>query len=195
MAAGARLLAFRCTLCGNCCRDVRVPLTHLDLARLVLATGRTSGDLIEWLSADAVNLEGEPETLVRLGEGLRLMVLRHAGGSCALLAADERCGAYAARPLPCRTYPLVASFGRRGGLRRLRLLGGTECDFARDARVDVRELRADTRAQAAELAEYATLVQDWNRRQRRRARLGLRLATSRDFVSFVASEVRDRSAS
>ena len=187
------MLAFRCTGCGTCCRDVRVPLTHLDLSRLAARTGRGAAELIEWLSVVSVNLEGEPETLVRLDAGLRLMVLRHHAGSCTLLGSDARCLGYDARPLPCRTYPLVASFGRRGGVRRLRLLGGTACDFARDGRVDVHRLRAETRDQTAQLAAYATLVGEWNRGQRRRSRLRLRLRPAADFVSFITAAGHDRS--
>jgi Fe-S-cluster containining protein len=185
MASGLALLRFHCTRCGDCCRHVRVPLTHADLARLFAHVSTPAHDLVEFLSAAEIDMTGEPETQVLLDSGSCHMLLRHARESCAFLDESGSCGVYEARPVACRTYPIVATFGRRGGVRRLRLLRGSECEATRDGRVDVATLRSDTERQADELREYANVVSEWNRLQRHRARLGHPLATSQDFVGWL----------
>jgi Fe-S-cluster containining protein len=164
---------------------VRVPITHRDLARLARASSRPPHEAVEFLDADAIDMTGEPETQVILDCGPRHMVLRHVAASCTFLDASGSCSLYDARPIPCRTYPIVATFGRRGGVRRLRLLRGTECEATREGRVDAATLRSETRQQSDELRQYAELVQDWNRTQRHRARLRHALDTGRDFVSWL----------
>ncbi len=194
MASGLRLLGFRCTRCGNCCRDVRVPLTGADLARLAESTCRKPGDLVEWLSPTEIDLTGEPETLVLLDRGFRWLALRQEAGACLFLDGDDRCSAYDARPIPCRTYPLVASFGRRGGVRRLRLLRGSECDFARDGHVDATALRENTRRQDEELADFARAIASWNRIQKHRGRLSLELLKGDDFVAWLSKTPTEKGA-
>ena len=98
-------LAFRCTGCGNCCRNLRVALTAADLSRLSAATGQPATALVEWLAPEAVDMTGEPSSFVELGEGRRLMVLAQQAGACVLLGPDDRCRAYDARPLDCRAFP------------------------------------------------------------------------------------------
>ena len=53
-------LSFRCTGCGNCCRNLRVALTALDVKRLAAATGKATPTLVEWLAPDTVDMSGEP---------------------------------------------------------------------------------------------------------------------------------------
>src|SRR6478736_1183398 len=100
MASGLGHLRFRCTGCGNCCRDLRVPLTHADVRRLADATGRAAARFVAWLPTHEVDLIGEPGSLVVLDHdaGHALMVLAQREGACVLLGSDERCTAYAARP-------------------------------------------------------------------------------------------------
>jgi Fe-S-cluster containining protein len=185
MASGLALLGFNCTRCGECCRHVRVPLTHRDLARLASGVSRPVHEFVEFLSAAEIDMTGEPETQVILDCGPRHMVLRHVDASCTFLDAEGSCSVYEARPVPCRTYPLVATFGRRGGVRRLRLLRGSDCEATRDGRVDVATLRSDTQDQADELREYAEVVTSWNRLQKHRARLAHALGSSEDFLRWL----------
>lgn len=187
MASGLGHLRFRCTGCGNCCRDLRVPLTDADLRRLVEATGRAPSELVAWLPTSAVDLIGEPGSLVQLepGAGLSLMVLAQSEGACALLGADERCRVYDARPANCRLYPFAASFGRRGGIRRLRLLGGTDCDHARDGANDAHALRRADERRWAEHRSFLARISHWNRAQRYRSLLGRRLHGASEFLAFL----------
>ena len=187
MASGLGHLRFRCTGCGHCCRDLRVPLTHADVRRLVDATGRPASQIVAWLPTSEVDLTGEPGSLVLLDHpgGHALMALAQEGGACTFLAADERCGVYSARPGNCRLYPFSASFGRRGGIRRLRLLAGTDCDYARDGHNDVHELRAADELRWAEHRSYLAQISRWNRAQRHRALLGRRLHGAREFLAYL----------
>jgi len=187
MASGLGHLRFRCTGCGNCCRDLRVPLTHADVRRLVDATGRPAAQIIAWLPTREVDLTGEPGSLVLLDHpgGHALMALAQHSGACTFLGADERCGVYSARPGNCRLYPFAASFGRRGGIRRLRLLAGTDCDYARDGHNDVHALRAADELRWAEHRSYLAQISGWNRAQRHRARLGRRLHSAREFLAYL----------
>lgn len=187
MASGLGHLRFRCTGCGNCCRDLRVPLTDADLLRLTNATGRDASQFVCFLPTGEVDLIGEPGSLVLLDHdaGHVLMVLAQREGACVFLGADERCTTYSARPANCRLYPFSASYGRRGGIRRLRLLSGTECDYARDGDQDAHALRVADEARWAEHRSYLAQVSRWNRAQRRRARLGYRLHGAPEFLVFL----------
>ena len=187
MASGLGHLRFRCTSCGNCCRDLRVPLTDADLRRLVDATGRPASQIVAWLPTGEVDLTGEPGSLVLLDHdgGHALMALAQQGGACIFLDEDQQCGAYAARPGNCRLYPFAATFGRRGGIRRLRLLAGTRCDYARDGHNEPHELRAADERRWAEHRTFLAQISRWNREQRRRSRLGHRLQGARSFLAFL----------
>jgi Fe-S-cluster containining protein len=111
---GAHHLTFRCNGCGDCCRALRVAITHHDLRRLTLGLARPAASFIEWLTPDEVNMTDEPGSFVELSAGRRLMVLAQRAGACHLLDANERCSAYAHRPSDCRLYPFDVE-PRRGG--------------------------------------------------------------------------------
>lgn len=187
MASGLRHLSFRCTGCASCCRGLRVPLTTADIERLVDQTGLAAAELVDWLPTDAVDLTGEPASLVVLDREWRrsLMALRQLEGACRFLSADARCSVYEARPASCRLYPFDPAFGPRGGLRRLRLLGGTLCEYARDGHNDAHALREADQRRWAEQHAYWAQVQSWNRSQRQRLRLGYRSLGSAEFLGFL----------
>ena len=136
---------------------------------------------------------GEPGSLVLLDHerGHVLMALAQQGGACVFLDGDERCGVYPARPGNCRLYPFAASFGPRGGIRRLRLLGGTDCAHARDGDNDGHALRAADQARWAEHSSYLAQISRWNRGQRHRALLGRRLRGAREFLAFLGFPERE----
>ena len=186
-------LRFRCTGCGNCCRNLRVAVTALDVRRLAAATGKAASTLVEWLAPDAVDMSGEPESFVELSEGRRLMVLAQHDGACALLDRDESCRAYAARPRDCRAYPFDFEPPPRQGSskRRLALLPLEGCEFAEDGDNDADELEAHDRLRFEELARYQAHVARWNRLAWHRRRLHQRVGAAREFLSFVGAAESD----
>lgn len=189
-------LTFRCTACGNCCRTLRVAVTAADVARLTAATGRAASDLVQWLSADEVDMTGEPQSFVELRVGRRLMVLAHAGQGCALLSANL-CSAYAARPLDCRTFPFdfsgdVGAGGARSpallalvALRRRDSPRPLDCDYASDGQQDARELAEQDELRWRELSTFQSVVARWNRWAHHRRRLGYALGSSEEFLRFA----------
>ena len=195
MASGLGHLRFRCTACGNCCRELRVPLTDADLRRLVAATGRSASCIVTWLPTEEVDLIGEPGSLVLLDHpaGHVLMALAQQHSACVFLGADQRCAVYLARPGNCRLYPFSANFGKRGGIRRLRLLSGAACDYARDGDNDPHALRVADQQRWAEHRNYLARISRWNRAQRHRVRLGHRLQGGGEFLAYLGFAEGDRS--
>ncbi len=180
---------FRCTACGNCCRNLRVAVTGLDIARLARTTGSAPNDLVAWLAPDTVDMTGEPASFVELREGRRLMVLRQHDGACHLLGTDNQCTAYAARPRDCRAFPFdFESAPGRGAARRLTLLPLADCEYAADGRNDRSALDIADRTRWAELNDYQLLVARWNRRSWHRRRLHQSVGTSSDFLTFLLRE-------
>lgn len=192
---GVSLLKFRCTGCGNCCKDPLLPLTDFDLRRLVARTGERASRLVAWVDRNGIDMDDEPEAFVELRVGKRVMVLRHEGGGCRFLGADDRCTVYSSRPLGCRVFPFDASFSRAGGLRRLKLIQATECRYELDGENDVQRLQElDTHYRAAGRAYHAK-VAEWNRIQRARSRRGKLVEGAREYLEFLGfSEPSGRAA-
>ncbi len=190
VASGLSLLGFRCTQCGNCCRDLVVPITGADLRRLVRATGHAPADLVDFLTPEQVDMTGEPQSFSLLDVGRRVMALRRHRHhhdddtlSCQFLDANEGCSVYDARPRACRVFPFDASFGRRGGVRRLRLLPGTDCQHELNGRVSPRSLHHEHTALSRELSEYSQFLDTWNQTQRHRLRLRHALLSQDAFLT------------
>lgn len=190
---GLEHLGFRCTGCGNCCRDLRVTVTHLDVARLQVATGEAAAALVDWLAPDDVDMTGEPESFVELNVGRRLMVLAQTAGACRWLDESFRCRVYAARPSDCRTYPFSIEPRADGTTATLSLLTFTSCEPKADGAIDVgadaqpsaRVLTQGDDDRWRELTRYQELVARWNRLARHRRRLGHRARAAAEFFEFL----------
>ncbi len=185
MARALPLLRFRCTGCGNCCRDPLLPVTDADLRRIVEHTGLAPSALVKWVDRHGIDLPGEPESFVTLRTGRRVMVLRHVHGHCRFLGADDRCTIYEARPLGCRIFPFDPDFNRKGELVRLRMIEATECPYEKDGKNSKIEIRTLHRKTEAERAEYEAKVAEWNREQRARIRRGQTAATAGAYLKYL----------
>jgi Fe-S-cluster containining protein len=176
-AAPSEPSAFSCNHCGACCQEHRVPLTHADLARLDEASASVP-DFVEWLAPTDIDMEGEPETFLRLASGRRLLVLAHRRrgetSTCVFWRQGHGCTVYPARPASCRTYPFEAPdpADAASPSRRLPLHDAARCDPATGARAGWAPPRGDVIAALGsrdrELRAFVDVVQRWNRLQRRR---------------------------
>jgi len=182
---GAQHLGFRCNGCGDCCRTLRVAVTHHDLRRLSDELGRPAATLVDWLTPHAVDMTDEPGSFAELAGGRRMMVLAQTDGECRLLNADQRCGAYAARPWDCRLYPLALERDQHGTLSRVSRLDQDGCGDEQTLPADLAQLSADDEQRWAELADYQARLSRWNQLARHRRRFHHPLGTTDQLLAFL----------
>lgn len=187
LASSLDVLKFRCTGCGNCCRDPLLPLTDADVRRITEHTGDRAPDVVRFIDRMAIDMDDEPEAFAILRQGRRVMVLRHraARGGCMYLDADERCSIYDARPLGCRIFPFDPTYNRAGKLVRLKLIQATDCRYELDGMNDPESLRRLHEHYREATRQYQAKIAEWNRHQMRRKRRGYQAQTSREFLSFL----------
>ena len=185
MPSPEELLKFRCTGCGNCCREPLLPLTDADVVRISQGTGDRPQDFVRFVARDAIDLDEEPEAFAHLRQGRRVMILRHQGGGCRYLGADARCTIYESRPIGCRIFPFDPTWNSKGGLRRLRLIDAADCQYELDGHNDPGKLRTLHQRYEAATTAYQQKIADWNRLQRRRKRAGKQPQTARQFLAYL----------
>jgi Fe-S-cluster containining protein len=184
--ASKELLKFRCTGCGNCCREPLLPLTDADVRRIMRHTGEDAEDIVRWVDRHGIDMDDEPEAFVRLKQGKRVMTLRHERGACRYLGPDNRCSIYSSRPLGCRIFPFDATFDAKGKLRRLKLVQATdECPYELDGRNDPDSIRDLSERYEAAHETFNERVADWNRRQQSRLRSGRTAETAQRFLAYL----------
>ena len=185
MAHTADLLKFRCTGCGNCCKDPLLPLTDTDVARISESTGDDARDVVRFVDRNAIDMDDEPEAFASLRAGKRVMILRHEGGGCRYLGDDDRCTIYDARPLGCRIFPFDPSYDKVGKLRRLKLIQATDCLYELDGKNDPNAIRRLHQSYEAATHAYQERIAEWNRLQRARRRAGRGAQSSSEFLAFL----------
>lgn len=174
-------LLFHCNQCGDCCREMRIPLSHEDLLAIHYQHPDTA--LSDWLQfypvetthPDALWLEQKPG----------ILLLRQRQGACVFLQ-DNQCGVYAYRPRVCRIWP----FEHIPGERVLRIspqngmLVKLACDQTPMPSEDHSEIHHEIDAIAKAYSLYDLRIQQWNQ-QYRNAESGHTLA---DFVLFLKAK-------
>jgi len=182
---GADQLRFACNGCGDCCRRLRVALTHRDLERLTRALQAPAASLVAWLAPNEVDPNEERASFVLLPGGPRLMVLAQDSGACRLLDHEARCRVYEARPLDCRLYPFVFERDPRQRATRLSMFDPAGCGERREEFESLAELDRADAARWSELEEYQRLIAGWNRFARHRARFRHRAQGESEFLAFI----------
>lgn len=185
MVPGEKFLKFRCTQCGNCCKDPLLPLTDSDIERITKHTGEETKDLVRWVDRNGIDMDDEPEAFVILKQGKRVMVLKHEGGGCRYLGSDDRCTIYGQRPLGCRIFPFDPSYNEKRQLRRLKLIQATDCKYELDGENDAEKIRVLHGKHEAATRSYQTKVAKWNELQLTRKRRGIQAQTAADFFAYL----------
>jgi Fe-S-cluster containining protein len=183
-----RLLRFRCTGCGNCCKDPLLPLTDADVRRISERTGERPEEFVKWVDKNGIEMDDEPEGFVSLRQGKRVMVLRHGRRGCRFLGEDNRCTIYTSRPLGCRIFPFDPTFGKDGKLRRLTLIQATDCQYQLDGKNDVKEMKKLHERYEDATEAFQDKIASFNKEQTKRKRNGQSAQTARQFFDYLGLE-------
>jgi Fe-S-cluster containining protein len=93
---------FSCNQCGECCKDMDVPLSHIDIKRLIEAnTGLDSEMFITLHPATKENLD----SVLLYGEYHELFLTNKLSDNSCIFLKDNSCSIYEYRPNSCRTWP------------------------------------------------------------------------------------------
>ena len=88
--------SYSCNRCMSCCYDAHITLNPYEITRVARSLQlRTTEFIAHYLTGGGIVLRNRD------------------GGACSMLG-DARCNVYADRPLVCRTYPLLRTFGANG---------------------------------------------------------------------------------
>ena len=88
---------FRCTLSGNCCRNMEIFINPYDVLRLAEALNTTTTEVID----------GHLLFLENKEQGLRKPVLRAAREGICAFNVERKCTIHKDRPLSCRLFPIA----------------------------------------------------------------------------------------
>lgn len=109
------MVKFKCTLCGVCCSQYWVPVTHLDVWRIVHYGGYEASEFLTLYNADSYK-SSFPKVSIWECEGY-LGLKRFTDGLC-IFNKNKLCTVHQFKPLTCRFYPFiyVTSNGRVTGV-------------------------------------------------------------------------------
>lgn len=156
-----------------------MPVTRADVARLATRTHLAPSEFVALRTPDEVDVVGEPESLIDLREGLRVLVLAQKDGACVFLQrapdGSEGCSVHPARPSSCRAYPFdrpdssTALLGLHPGTLCPKETGHEDVLLQDDE--SARAFASVVALRDRELSLYASWLEAFNRRQRLRRRL------------------------
>jgi Fe-S-cluster containining protein len=151
-------IQFGCNLCGECCRNMDVPLTHYDIARLLQA--ETAPDL-ETLVTLHPSLGDELDAVKLYGEYNTLYLSNKLSDNSCIFLENNACTIYNHRPNSCRTWPF--SKDSRDRLKIDAVAGQTVADFCDKTRFKEHTRTLKTINQGIEeVFEFRNLLKIWN---------------------------------
>lgn len=164
---GKEFVRFRCHSCGHCCRELAVLPTPFDVQRIVLHTGRSPYEFLEFLTPDEVEEveEDDPTWLDVNGQRFIMALLRDEVEGCVFLEQDGNlCGIYEARPILCRLYPFKLEESASGRYNGFSLHTDVGCPRHRDGKVQSGPLHEMYLEDCTHQNDYERLVKEFNAR-------------------------------
>ncbi len=159
-------LKFRCTGCGNCCKETIVMLTDHDVRRIVDGTGMAPRQFVRFFAEDEIKLAKRHPFWIRFANRRATMALRWGRDRCFFLGEEDRCTIYNDRPVACREHPFNIDISDTGAVQGLSISKVSECLYELDGKVTKRELAAVCRWNENESEEYQERLKGWNRRRK-----------------------------
>jgi len=168
MQSGEKFLKFRCTDCGNCCTDTLVPVTHLDIKRLMLGTKLPASQIAEFYKSSEFADEGEGLQFVELDLGARVMCLKkrydekEEREACKFYR-DQRCTVYEHRPVTCRVWPFTLSLDSEGRrITKMSINDALPCPYELDGMNEPKQLIKNWTWDDQQDDEWEKSVKLWN---------------------------------
>lgn len=161
-----KMLRFACTRCGRCCTRPKAPVNDLDVKRLIKATGKRTDQIVRLYDGTEITFPASREGWVRLAYGRRILGLKKKNGHCLFLGHEKRCLVYAARPVTCRTYPLVIKYNKAGKLIDMEMLKRVQCQSIAGKKQPLQKMMATARQEDEEDKKYYIKLRKWNERER-----------------------------
>lgn len=159
-----RYLKFRCTGCGNCCRDTVVCITDADVRRIVDGTGRSPLDFVRFYTHDEISMSTSDPLWIKLAGYKAVMGLRSTRDRCWFLDHETNlCTIYEHRPVTCRDHPFNVSVSRNGAVERISLSRIVKCPHAWDGHITRRSLRVIQTLNEHQEEAYIEKVKKWNK--------------------------------
>lgn len=161
-----KYLRFRCTGCGNCCRDTVVCINDEDIRRIVDGTGKPPKEFVRFYTHDEIAMSHRDPLWLRFDKGDAVMGLGKIADRCVFLDNKSNlCKIYEYRPVTCRDHPVNVAFSDTGAVVKMWLSRIVKCPHAWDGNISKRELRrVQTLNQRHETA-YLEKVRAWNQRK------------------------------
>jgi len=161
-----RYLKFRCTGCGNCCRDTVVCVTDADVRRIVEGTGRAPMEFVRFYTYDEVSMSTSDPLWVKFSDRKAVMGLRSTRDRCWFLDHPTNlCTIYEHRPVTCRDHPFNVTVSDRGAIEKISLSRIVKCPHAWDGRITRRSLRAIQTWNERQEEAYLEKVKVWNKKK------------------------------
>lgn len=161
-----KYLNFRCTGCGNCCRDTVVCITDSDVRRIVEGTGKAPREFVRFYSHEEIAMSENDPLWVKFKDHKAVMALRSVHDRCLFL--DDKtnlCTIYEHRPVTCRDHPFNVTFSDTGAVAKISLSKIVKCPHAWDGDIRRRELRRVQTWNERQEESYLRQIQEWNRRR------------------------------
>ena len=159
-----KYLKFRCTGCGNCCRDTVVCITDADIQRIVDGTGKSPLKFVRFYTHDKISMSTNDPLWVKFNDQKAVMGLRSIQDRCVFLDDETNlCTIYEHRPVTCQDHPFNVTFSDTGAVEKISLSKIVKCPHAWDGDVSRRELRRVQTWNERQEESYLKKVGEWNR--------------------------------
>ena len=166
-----RLLNFRCTCCGNCCREPIVLVTDTDVTRVLQHTQQDASEVVAFYKPKDIDWSTKNPGWIRFGSGKRIMGLRRTDKGCQYLGEDDLCTIYEHRPITCRRYPFDLEFDEDDEIELLKISDAVDCPYELDGHNSEANLKAMCSWEDKEEQPYFKKVRSWNRKKQKGGRM------------------------